>query len=369
MIEQILYVVADVIPFGVITLAGDQFESYFVSAQFALIGFLFCMISACFLLSFAFRQKQETDFSRVVLQLNARLSMTIVWACFLVGLVSTAFLAYRFYQIGGFRSQLVKSSDGAVLTALAFYGNFAFTVLLFNFFYKRKFVYAVLIAAAFGFAVLMTGSRGRLLWPIVLAVGLYVSTFRSLPTVRILFAGIGAFLLLAIMDPLRKSFFDPTYQFSIADALTSFGNSRNFDGFANFMLIYFGSSDFSLEILLNGARETFMMKFFPEVYLSGVGFGSTIPGYFYLSAGLTGLLFGGFVYGGLLYLLGSTIRKTQSIWLIFGYLALIPWIAAVGGDLVESTDKMLIAASPSIMIIFVAGVLRPIFRVHNPHPS
>lgn len=290
------------------------------------------------------------------------LETAVCAAFFVAGLAATLYLGVKFGQIsqtGQFRSQLVKSADGQIATTISFFGNFAAAYFILLFVRKKQVALAVMVAVVFGAAILYTGSRGRLLWPLTITVMALFSSQNKFPALRLAAFAVVGFVILSMMDPLRKYLMMggtgpfPDVGASLADIFMR----RNFDGFANFNLIansqYFDRGQIDS---WGGAREAFMGAFFPSVYRSGVAFGATFPGYFYISVGAWGFWLWALIYGLFLGLLNALQRRLHSIWLMLGLWFALTWLAAVGGDLVESFEKLLATIAPAIALWITAIV-------------
>jgi hypothetical protein len=102
-------------------------------------------------------------------------------------------------------------------------------------------------------------------------------------------------------------------------------------------------------VALTGARAEFMYHYFPSTFEKGVGFGATWPGMSWIAGGWIGLLIGGFVYGLMLGGINIAFRMLRDERLFWAYLFAMTWFCAVGGNIHESLDKMLVAASPGII--------------------
>lgn len=360
MIEQIVFVFTGrLVEDGIFSFA--QGDSAFGRTQVLVIAFLFCVWlgskgASVFLPS-------EKD-GRVSLIFDRKLSgfeNVTIWAYFVIGVFAALYLGYRFSNLVGYRSALVKSFDGVLATSLSFFANFAFSYLLFDFARRKRFLLAFVVTVIFGIAILYTGSRGRFLWPVALAFACIFSASNKLPTSRLIVAALVGLVVLSIMDPLRKALVTGG-AFNVSDVGYFVADTflrRNFDGFSNFNIIV-NSGVFHGDIsnLPNGARDVFMGTFFPDVIRSGVAFGSTFPGYFYIVGGLSGLLVFGGLYGVFLTASNLLLRKFKTIWMFISYAFAMTWLTAVGGDLIESLGKLSASIAPGVILVLLLVIFR-----------
>lgn len=274
-----------------------------------------------------------------------------VWLLFILGVYCTLRLGAEWQQTGGFRSNLVKSMSGKVLTTLSFLANFAFTALTVDAVKRRKYLTAVVIFVIFAFAVLTTGARGRLLWPMAFSIIVIATSGRRMSITTLVVFAVVALVSLPFLDSVQRMMSgDKITLASEIPLIDLLFQKRNFDGFANFALILNGVySEPSLGALF-GARDTFMTAYFPATYAAGVGFGATVPGWFYLSGGILGFLILSLLFGVALGVMTLWLHRTRSIWSIYAYLFAIIWITQVGGNVPESLDKMVAASFPAIFI-------------------
>lgn len=266
---------------------------------------------------------------------------------------------------GTMRSALVKNPTGQVLMAISFFGSFGVAYLVAHLWLRGKRLLPIALFLVYGYLVLQLGARGRILWPVVTAAMFVWGQGRSVRLSRVLVFGVVALMLLSLMDPLvyglRHDDFDrlrhalsPTVMFQ-----TLF-YARNFDGFAN--LLFITHSDLIPQqpgLLLRGARDVYMETYFPGVYRMGVAFPTTIPGEFWLAgkAPLLGAM--SLIYGfalGSMHLFLRNARAESHVWL---YLLLVPWVTAVGGELVESLQKMIAACMPALLWIAAGWLIPP----------
>ncbi|MEM9364723.1 MAG: hypothetical protein AAGD07_01930 [Planctomycetota bacterium] len=248
----------------------------------------------------------------------------ILGVFYAVGLLATGYLGLKYMGGEGARSVLVKSPVGIVMMTLSYFAIFAMAVILGHAVSSRRYVIGVLTLLALGSAIFFTGARGRLLWPIAMAV---VFTWMRSDRINLrfvlVFVVLGVFTLM-LFDPLlamvRTDPQDVDYdqleeRVSIAHL---FLVKRNFDGFANFtMIVNRDWAAYDPRVYLTGGRLSFMYTYFPEVWKQGVGFGTTIPGMCWLGGGAWGLIGGGMGYGllmGMFNFLMKRIRDEPLMW-------------------------------------------------------
>lgn len=365
-IEQFAYITNGYSMLGLEALAPDQAIAAYERTQLLLIAMLASMAVGSALVPLPRRTLEPEEFTQTLSRGVGPWTALVVLAFFALGLAATVYLGQQFTQltsVGQFRSGLVKSADGLMATIVQFLGNFAFSVLLYWLVRARRYLLVAGLVAAFFVAILYTGARGRFLWPTLIGMAMVFGAGNKLPTARLAIAGVLGVFALSIMDPLRKSLVDPTATFTIASAgdfMSDLLIKRNFDGFANFGLI--ASTGFiepHLSRLFTGARDVFMTTYFPVTLRAGVAFGSTLPGYFYVSAGVPGVIILGAFYGATLQLINVVMRSLRSIWLLFAYMYGMMWYCAVGADFVESRNKMLAAMAPGLILwgVSLFGVL------------
>lgn len=274
------------------------------------------------------------------------------------GAAANLVLGRQLAASGEFRSSLVKSTGGQLLTVIVFFGNFALAILAYHAVRMKRHLFGFAVVAGYGLTVLVTGSRGRLLWPLAIAWILLVLHRNRLEYRKLLVWS--AFLLVALlmMDPLARYLVSgDTDGFGRAVSLATLFEKRNFDGFSNLALITVSERlDPDMSRLFGGARNDFMLTYFPGVYARGVGFGATVPGWFLMSAGLSGMVVLGALYGFGLQILNQWLRKGRSFLTVVGYLFAATWLTAVGGNFVESLDKMIAAAAPAAVLAAALGV-------------
>lgn len=296
---------------------------------------------------------------------TARLSLAPAgWMTpYLVGLVAAGVLANmylgsQFQEIDGFRSELVKGLPGRLATAVALAGGFGFGVLGFMLLLRRRVAMYAGLLVVFGYSVVLTGSRGRLLWPLAITLMLLASERGSIRWGRTILVGVVMFVALLGLDPLIEFLRSGDSDgFGRAFDAARLFEKRNFDGFSNFALIVGdGSIEPDVGYLVSGARDVFMTTYFPVVYDFGVGFGASVPGWFFVVGGLPLLGALAMGYGVVLQMINRWLSVTTDPVLVYGYLFAMTWMAAVGGNFMESIDKMVVAFAPAIGL-FVARLV------------
>lgn len=370
-IEQLAYMTNGYTLLGMETLAPDRAIAVYERTQLLLLAMLASMVVGSALVPLPRRTLEPEEFTRTLSKGVGPWTALIVLAFFALGMAATIYLGRQFTHltaVGQFRSGLVKSADGLMATVVQFLGNFAFSVLLYWLVRARRYLLVAGLVGAFFVAMLYTGARGRFLWPTLIGVAIVFAAGNKLPVARLAIAGVLGVFALSIMDPLRKSLVDPTATFTMSsggDFVSDLLIKRNFDGFANFGLISgMGFIQPDLSRLITGARETFMTTCFPGVYRAGVAFGSTLPGYFYVSAGVPGVIILGAFYGATLQLANLLLRSLRSIWLLFAYMYGMMWYCAVGGDFIESRNKMLAAMAPGL-VLWGFSLLGPLYSAQR----
>jgi hypothetical protein len=204
----------------------------------------------------------------------------------------------------------------------------------------------------------LTGSRGRLLWPLAIALLLVASERGSIRWGRTLLVGAAMFVALLGLDPLIEFLRSgDSSGFGRAFDAARLFEKRNFDGFSNLALIVGdGSIEPDIAYLGSGARDVFMNTYFPVVYAFGVGFGTSVPGWFYLVGGVPLLCVMAALYGVVLQVINRWLAGTDDPVLVYGYLFAMTWMAAVGGNFVESVDKMVVAFAPAVGLFVARAV-------------
>lgn len=275
-----------------------------------------------------------------------------------IGIAAYLLLAREFASVGGFRSGLVKTARGQALTALGFVANYAVAVYAARLFFRKRYLLSVLLVLPFSIAVLATGSRGRILWPLLIAVVVangYKPGFSQTAKVSVVSFGTAA---LMVFDPLSavlrgEQDIDVLAGLDVARLF----EKRNFDGFANFARILNETQTTpDMTVLLRGGRGTFMNEFFPDIFERGVGFGTTFPGWFILAVGVPGMLILGFTFGVSLGLLKYLHVRAESVAARVAFLIFLSWYTAVGGNFVESLDKLVAAVAPGVVILALTAV-------------
>lgn len=332
---------------------SDTLKPIFIRAQAYLVIFLL-MIATASIITAAFLKEPRSTPQTLFAKKMSRDQNRLLIAFFLFGMIGLAYLAQASFNLTGFRSDLVKTTPGLIATAISFFANFAFALLFSQLISNKKFLTATIVLLTFGTAIMITGARGRLLWPIAISAFIIIGHRNKLNILATLSIVITLIVILSILDPLRAIALGSSGgAVDFADAIIKTFTSRNFDGFANFALILDRDSiKFSGGFLLSGIREVFMLNYFHQVYVSGVAFGSTFPGYFYLSGGPIGFIFLSLLYGLTLSFVGIAIRRVQSPFIITSYMFMAIWYTAVGGDAVESINKMITAGAPGFLALF-----------------
>ena len=285
--------------------------------------------------------------------------LAILLAFYVLGVACIYYLGMQFQSLDGMRSELVKTTSGKIATAISFYGNFAFSVLFAVLIINKKYLYAMVVLGVFAMAILLTGARGRLMWPLLISMIFLAIYLNRLPVRRMIVLGFSLLMILSILDPLMISIRSGDFSrfwddLNLSSMVESIFYRRNFDSFSNLtVVVYFDEVEYSLMRLFTGARDAFMNGYYPSIYESGVGFGVSYPGSLFLSAGWLGVIFGGFFFGMILSVLYSYLGMIRDYRVVFGYLFLMPWLAAVGGNFVESFDKMIVAISPVVVWLYL----------------
>jgi hypothetical protein len=287
-------------------------------------------------------------------------------AAYLIGVTAFLVLGQTLQSLpdGTMRSALVKNTTGQVLMTLSFFGSFGVAYLGAHLWLRRQRWLAAVLFLAYGYLVLQLGARGRILWPLVTAILFVWGRGPRIRIGRVLVLGVIALMLLSLLDPLvfglRKG--DYSRLFEALSPMAMFENlfyDRNFDGFANLMFItYHDLVPHQATYLLTGSRDAFMTTYFPAIYEMGVAFPTSVPGEFWLAGGAPMLAAMSLIYGlglGLVQRFMRGAHRESQVWV---YLLLVPWLTAVGGELVESVQKMVAAAAPALLWI-AAGWLRP----------
>jgi hypothetical protein len=284
-----------------------------------------------------------------------------------VGIVAFFVLARSFHAMpdGTMRSALVKNPTGQVLMALSFFGSFGVAYLCAHLWLSGRRLLPIALFLVYGYLVLQLGARGRILWPLVTAA-MFVWGQRSRVSLsRVLVLSVIGLVLLSLMDSLVFGLRYNDYErlraaLSPVAMFQELFYARNFDGFAN--LLFITHHDLIPEqpaLLWRGARDVYMETYYPGVYRMGVAFPTTIPGEFWLAgkAPLLGAM--SLVYGfalGSMHLFLRHARSESQVWL---YLLLVPWVTSVGGELVESLQKMIAACFPVLLWIAASWLVPP----------
>lgn len=275
-----------------------------------------------------------------------------IFICFIVGTLATMYLGVKMMSMSGFRSGMMKTTDGLIFTAIAFFGNFAFAVILSRSIVQRKYLRALATFVVFGGAVFFTGARGRLMFPLLLSL-VYVFSFRNSfnwKFVSIVFGVSLSILIFSDVILLALKGSQEMREVKVAELFTK----RNFDGFANFSVISgYDQIPRKPSVLITGARSTWMEHYFPDMWSQGVGSGSTIPGMFWIAGGWPGLILLGACYGAMLGAVNIVLRKLTDERLFWSYLFCMVWVCALGGNFQESMDKMVVAITPGLIWFFI----------------
>lgn len=336
-------------------------ESIFFNTQMALLLFLLSVLLGAALSHPYLRVTREPTAQSLLNQRETFIENAVLWLFFAVGLAAIIYLGRTLINSEGFRSELVKTTSGQIATVISFFGNFAYAALLFKSVRENKYVLAAVLIVLFGAATVYTGARSRFLWPTVFAFILLFSSRNFFPKKISAVLSIVLLCVLLIMDPLRKVLTDPGAALTLADFGSKFAEmieKRNFDGFTNFALIFnSGAVSPRLGNLIIGGRELFMGAFFPSIYAAGVAMGSTLPGYLYMGGGIIG--FAGFavVFGILLGVINARVRRIRNRWILISYLFGIIWMTQIGGDTIESINKMITAMAPGFVLVFATWLM------------
>jgi hypothetical protein len=81
-----------------------------------------------------------------------------------------------------------------------------------------------------------------------------------------------------------------------------------------------------------------------------------VPGWFFLVGGVPLLCVLAAGYGVMLQVINRWLATTTDPVLVYGYLFAMTWMAAVGGNFMESIDKMVVAFAPAVGL-FVARMV------------
>ena len=286
---------------------------------------------------------------------------TLLGLFYFAGLLATIYLGVTLMGSEGFRSELVKTPTGLAATAIAFFGTYSLAVIFGHATYDRRFIVAALAMAGLGSALFFTGARGRLLWPIALAIAYNWCRSGRVRLRYVVGFALAGVLVLMLFDPLLNAMRDESERVDTEELAARMSISRlymekrNFDGFANFTLISGRDIvEYQPRIFLTGGRQTFMETYFPGTLEMGVGFGTTVPGMCWLAGGIWGLLGGGLAYGGILGALGLWSKRIRQEPLMWSYLFAMTWMSAIGGNFQESLDKAVAMALPGFVWILLA---------------
>lgn len=287
-------------------------------------------------------------------------------AAYAVGIGAFFILGRTFHELpdGTMRSALVKTTTGQLLTAISFFGSFGVAYLCAHLWLQGRRLQPLILFIVYAYLVLQLGARGRILWPLVTAILFVWGRGAHIRLMPVILMAVIALTALSLLDPLVYGLrYDDFTRFKAALSPTVMFETlfygRNFDGFANLMFIT--HNDLIPEqpgFLLGGARDAYMLTYYPGIYAMGVAFPTTIPGEFWL-AGKTPLLAAmSCLYGfglGLLHQYLRSARRESQVWL---YLLLLPWVTAVGGELMESMQKIIAAGLPALVWIAAGWLVR-----------
>lgn len=285
---------------------------------------------------------------------------------YLIGIVAFYKMGSSFAAMpeGTLRSALVKTTTGKLLYILSTFGSFAAAYLFSRLWLLNRRLLATASFLLFAAVAFSVNGRGRILWPAALAL-LFIWTQRrkvSLTTAAIF--GLTFLMILPLMDPLFFSIRlgDMTRLREALDPgalLTTLFYDRNFDGFANLMFILHHDQIAPNPIsVITGTREAFMSTYFPDVYQMGVAFPTTVPGEFWIAGRMPFLIAFGCLYGVLLGLLNTHLRLVRSEAGVWIYLLAAPWLTAVGGELVESTGKIVASVFPAALWLILSPMVK-----------
>lgn len=287
-------------------------------------------------------------------------------AAYGLGIVAFFILGRTFHELpdGTMRSALVKTTTGQLLTAISFFGSFGVAYLCAHLWLQGRRLLPLVLFVVYAYLVLQLGARGRILWPLVTAILFVWGRGTRVRLFPVIVLAVVALMALSLIDPLVYGLrYDDLTRFNAALApkvmFETLFYGRNFDGFANLMFITHNDLiQAQPHFLLGGAREAYMETYYPGIYAMGVAFPTTIPGEFWL-AGKTPLLAAmSCLYGfglGMLHQYLRSARRESQIWL---YLLLLPWVTAVGGELMESMQKIIAAGLPALLWIAAGWLVR-----------
>lgn len=286
----------------------------------------------------------------------------ILFILLLVGVLCTLKLGLTFQAMDGMRSQLVKNVEGKILTALGFWGNFSFSVLFAFLLSRKRYGFSFMLLSVFASVILLTGARGRLLWPLLISAIFLSIYYRRFPVSKILFLGVLMLSVLVLLDPIMMAIKvgdlgTVVQHIESNNIFASLFFKRNFDSFSNLTLIV-NSNNIPHEWtrLFTGARNAFMESYYPAAYRSGVGFGVTYPGTAFLSIGWAGIVLVGATLGLVCGYISRLVEKRLSVVQIFAYLTFMPWLCASGGNFIENSDKMIAAVLPALVWSIISKV-------------
>jgi|GEM_PF-2901063 len=356
---------------GMTSYRTDDLRQIFVEGQLYLILFLLAIVAAQLLMAPVLLELPGRASLPAMLGINFSTSYSFfLYAFFAVGMAGNAYVAHL--QVGNldsFRGDIVKTLPGQAATALGYLGAFAFVYLFARLYLKGQYVWLVILSAIFVVSLFMTGARGRMMFPLAIVALFLLCRRGNMPVVRTVFLAAISLCVLLALDPINKvlKFGPDTYVLTAEEFFSPLLYKRNFDGFANFSLIV--SHDlvpYDVGLLKEGGRDAFMYTYFPRLYATGVGTGSTTPGLFWFLGGWPALMIAGMAFGMILCMLNIWLRLNRSNLLLWSYLFGMQWFCAIGGNLIESLDKMLVAMVGPLIIYLAHG--RAESRLPVPEP-
>jgi len=327
-------------------------------SQWHLVGFISAILLGVLVVRLLFDNSARTGGINLTFEKLRAADYQLLAIFYIFGVGATIYLGNQLMNSEGMRSELVKTPVGMLATILSFFGVFSMAVFIGHGLFERRYLMVFFAVVVLGGAIFFTGARGRLLWPLSLAVAYFLCRTNQMKIGHILALGMLGILVLLVFDPLLAALRSTRFSWQeVQDKVlisNLFMTKRNFDGFANFTVIV---SQDSLaadpNILLRGGRSAFMNHYFPGFLEKGVGFGTTIPGMLWLAGNLKGLIGGAFVYGAILGLLSFWMRWLKTEPMFWSYMFAMTWIAACGGNFQESLDKMIAVVLPGFVWIAI----------------
>lgn len=372
LVPQIFFMAFDGHIIGMERYSTSDLNHIYRETQVYLVIFLSLLTATAFAFYTKAGRSTGKDSASSMLRLSNDLSYDFWLYSFLaIGTAGNIYVATQNVALfDGFRSEIIRSTSGKIATTLSYFAAFSFTYLLVRSWPARRYALILFITVSFATSVILTGARGRLLWPLFIIAILLACKKEKINIVRVgLYAFFGLLLLLAL-DPFVKifKFGSDSYVWSLEEFFSPLLHKRNFDGFANFAMIVTHDRILSSpEYLFTGARDVFMETYHPRIYSLGIGFGATLPGMLWISGGIYGLVAGTVLFGIILGLINLWLRRNRSNLFFWSYLFAMPWLCAIGGNLLESMDKMLAAmAGPVILYLAHGGDIPRRTRVRSP---